>query len=42
MLVFSVAAAHRGHANPVVFEVKTGQGGEEKTARVKSTFLVPD
>ena len=36
-----VAEVHRGHANPIVFEIETAQGGAERTARVRSTFLVP-
>ena len=36
-----VAEAHRGQVLPIVFEVTSQQGGEDRTARVKSTFLVP-
>jgi len=35
------AQAHPGQAQPIVFTVTTVQEGEEKTTRVKSTFLVP-
>ena len=35
------AEAHRGKSHPIVFEVSTAQEGVAKTARVKSTFLVP-
>ncbi len=35
------AQAHPGQARPIVFTVTTVQEGEEKTTRVKSTFLVP-
>ncbi len=35
------AQAHPGQATPIVFTVTTVQEGEEKTTRVKSTFLVP-
>jgi cytochrome c oxidase accessory protein FixG len=35
------AQAHLGQAQPIVFTVTTVQEGEEKTTRVKSTFLVP-
>jgi polyferredoxin len=35
------ADAHRGRSHPIVFEVSTAQDGGEKTAQVKSTFLVP-
>ncbi|MFN4352290.1 MAG: cytochrome c oxidase accessory protein CcoG [Hylemonella sp.] len=35
------AQAYPGQAKPIVFTVTTVQEGEEKTTRVKSTFLVP-
>ncbi|NMM11061.1 MAG: cytochrome c oxidase accessory protein CcoG [Polaromonas sp.] len=40
-LAAEAAEAYRGHANPIVFEIHTGQAGDLKTSREKSVFFVP-